>query len=327
MLNNILVLLDGSSLAERAVPHAHALAQTFQASVTFLHVLEAEDKTGRIDPVSWHLRKVEAQAYLSNISQQWDLVDGPPELILLEGVAASRIVEYVSATNPDLILMSSHGESGLTPWNISSVAQKIIYRAGRSFMLLRSYQEQLETAVPYRRLLVPLDGSKRAEYVLPFAYRLAEAHRAELLLVHVAAQPELLQRQPLSLAETELLAQLAERNRTEAEGYLAQVAAQAPAQTTTHLLKGPNVPDTLLEFAARENIDLVMMNAHGYSNETARPYGNIVSSFIAYSNTSLFIIQDLPPDRIRASQAELIAAELSDTGRLRPIKAHAQLTT
>lgn len=330
MFNKIVVLLDGSPLAQCVLPHTRALAQTFQAQVAFLHVLEPEDKsdTGRIDPVHWHLRKAEAQSYLQSIVRQWGQEGPPPQPVLLEGQAADRIIEYIEGANPDLIVLSSHGQSGLTAWNVSSVAQKTIYRAFRSFMLVRAYQEvPIKTgAVAYRRIVVPLDGSKRAEYVLPFAARLAESHQAELLLVHAHNQPEIVHRQPLAQNEADLLEQLDERNRVQAERYLTQ-AARATPHAVSRFLSGANTADALLDFVQKNEIDLVVMSAHGYSGETIRPYGSIVTSFIAYGSTSLLIIQDLPQDKIKPTQAELSAAARSDTGPLPRTTAYAQLAT
>ena len=82
---------------------------------------------------------------------------------------------------PQLIILSSHGQSGLSEWNVSSVVQKIVLRARTSIMIVRAYQRiPPETAgLRYRRILVPLDGSQRAECVLPVAVTLARSHEAK----------------------------------------------------------------------------------------------------------------------------------------------------
>ncbi len=319
MLGKIVILLDGSSLAQCVLPHTWSLAHTFNSDITMLHVLEPPEKTdtGRLDPISWHLQKIEAQSFLNTLAQQSGEKSLHLDTALLEGIAPNRISEYIEETNPDLIVMSSHGSGGLSPWNVSSVAQKIIYRTHRSFMLVRAYQHQEQSKAPirYRRIAVPLDGSKRAECVLPVAAELANAHEAELLFIHARAALAVVQSgtRPLSPDTLHAVQRLTEHNQLEAEHYLAAMAAKHEPDVYTYSLSGSNPADALLQFVHDNEIDLVVMSAHGKSGETIRPYGSIVSSFIAYGSTSLLVIQDLPQDQIKPTQAEISMANSSNT--------------
>ncbi|MBK8903908.1 MAG: universal stress protein [Anaerolineaceae bacterium] len=328
MIRKIVALLDGSTLAQGVLPHTWALAHVFQAEVTLLRVLEQEKKTdtGRLDPINWHLRKIAAQSFLDEVSKETADDQIAAKTVLLEGAAANRIIEYIEEAEPDLIMLSSHGQGGLSPWNISSVAQKIINRAFSSFMLVRAYHapDMTHAQAQYHRIAVPLDGSKRAECVLPFASQLAAMHNAELLLIHAQVPPTVLQSHTLTPEETAVIEQLETRNRTKAERYLAQMAEQLEPDTKIHHLSGANTADVLLEFTDANEVDLVMMSAHGYASETVRPYGSIVSSFIAYGSTPLFIIQDLTPDQIKPTKAELSAIANGNTGRTNRTNAYAQ---
>jgi nucleotide-binding universal stress UspA family protein len=215
-------------------------------------------------------------------------------------------------------MLSSHGQSGLSPWNVNSVAQKIIHLAGKSFMLVRAYREDIDqpARANYRRIVVPLDGSKRAECVLPFAGRIAAAHEAEIVLVHALAPPDIMQRHTLTPEEQEAVAQLSRRNEIEAERYLSQVATQIEPKTVTYPISGSNAGQALLEFVNTNDVDLVVMSAHGYSSETMRPYGSVVSSFIDYSNTALLLIQDLPVEQIRPRRVTVNTANGGNNQRI-----------
>jgi nucleotide-binding universal stress UspA family protein len=204
-------------------------------------------------------------------------------------------------------MLSSHGQGGLSSWNISSVAQKIIDRAMRSFMLVPAYRYLKESVkeIQYRRIVVPLDGSRRAEFVLPIACRLAAEHGAELVLVHAISPPVVIQRHTLTPEEETAVEKITERNRVKAERYLEQMAAQSGSGAVTRLISGSNTVDSLLEFVQNNEVDLVVMSAHGSSGETVRPHGSVVTSFIAYSSIPLLLIQDLSQDQIRPTQAEL----------------------
>lgn len=303
MLDKVLVLLDGSTLAQCVLPHAHTIAEAFGAEMTLLRVLEAEDKDThtQVDPVNWHLRKVEAQSYLNGLLYSWPLAESPPKIVLDEGTAVSRIVNYVETNESDLVILSTHGQSGLSASPISSVAHKIIHLIPSSFLLVRAPQAQKKESVtpPYKRIMLPLDGSRRAECVLPFATKLAAAHESELILVHVVPEVEMIQRRPFSPEETDMYTQLQQRNQREASRYLHDLADREEFPVKTRLLSETRVADALLNFADSEQIDLVMMCAHGQSGGN-RLYGSLVTNFIHYSSAALFVHQDLPADQIKS---------------------------
>lgn len=329
MIDKIVTLLDGSILSQCVLPHTRAVAQTFQSNVTLIQVLEpkkVKTDTGRLDPVNWHLQKLAAQSFLNTVSQEETDEIVTYDTLLLEGSPASRIIEYIEETHPDLVMLSSHGQGGLSAWNVSSVAQKIIDRAFSSFMLVRAYQEHEKTPsdVRYRHIAVPLDGSKRAEHVLPFAESLAAAHDAELWLVHAEMMPTMIQSHTLTPEETAVIERLKERTQQKAQNYLAQMATQINARTSTYYLSGSSPSDVLLEFIDDSEVDLVVLSAHGYSSETIRPYGSIVSSFIAYGSTPLLILQDLTHDQIKSTKAEKSAAAKGGTDRINRKNAYAQ---
>ncbi|HEX6385268.1 MAG TPA: universal stress protein [Anaerolineae bacterium] len=321
MLDKILVPLDESTLAECTLPHVAAIAPAFDSKVTLLHVLERSDlqEQAQLDPLDWHLRKAEAQTYLHGIGARLEEIGLQTESVLLEGPAADRVIEYAHEHDFGLIALSSHGRSGLSGWNVSSVVQKVIHRAYKSILIVRAYQiDKDQDGVYYRRILVPLDGSQRAESVLPLATRLAQQHQADLLIAHVVARPEMLRRTPLTPEDNELVERLIERNRTEAARYFERLQPRLAASAQTRLLVGDNVSGALHHVAEQEEIDLVMMSAHGYSADSQRPYGSIVTSFITYGATPLFIFQDLPPQEIEPTSAEeAVKANGTFSGRKR----------
>jgi nucleotide-binding universal stress UspA family protein len=110
----------------------------------------------------------------------------------LEGQAAERIVELAHERGVDLIALTAMA-GWVRAWNVSSVVQKIILRAYTSVFIARAYQANQPdlTSLRYRRILVPFDGSQRAEYVLSLLAAVSQEHRAEILLAHVVAQPEM----------------------------------------------------------------------------------------------------------------------------------------
>ncbi|MGE5221015.1 MAG: universal stress protein [Omnitrophica WOR_2 bacterium] len=314
MAHHILIPLDGSSLAENVLPHAVALTRGSEAQASVVRVLElgsAGTLSRPPDPFDWQLRKAEAEAYLQTISSRLHEAGLPSTVKLLEGKAAECVIRYAKEENADLILLSSHGQSGMSGWNVSSIVQKIIFRAHTSFILIRAYQpvENGLTELNYSRILIPLDGSQRAENVLPAATSLAKEHDALLIIAHVVRQPEIPRRTLPSQEDTELADKLTERNRAESDRYLSELTSRFDVKNETRLVVSQNPSTTLHELVENEQIDLVIMNAHGYTGGSQWPFGSIATNFITYGTTPLMVIQDIPRDLIEPTRAEIMSRE------------------
>jgi nucleotide-binding universal stress UspA family protein len=309
MFRTILVPLDGSQLAEVVLPHASALAKAFSAELTLVRVIESpgDGDTQPIDPLQWQITKREAETYLEETAKRFKTNGIKTTFAILEGKPAGQIVEFADNKEIDLILLSSHGSSGLSRWNISSITRKIIQNAKRSTMIVRAY-ETPETSLEkfhYRRLLIPLDGSVRAEYVMPVANSIARHHGAEILIVHVVYKPEMPHRKPLSDEDIQLIDRFIERNSQEAARYLEQIECVAPVACTTRLIISDNVENSLHDIVEAEQIDLVVMSAHGYTGNRRQPFGNVTTNFIEYGSSPLLIVQDLPAEEVEPTRAEL----------------------
>jgi len=312
MFDRILIPLDGSQMALCALSAAFGLASTFDSEIELVHVLSKEtpDTTTQIDPLLWHMRKAEIETYLSSIAQRSLKYELQVKRTILEGDAAERIIAHVAAQDINLIVMSSHGNSGMSGWSVSSVAQKIIARANRSIMLVRAFQqlpatEQQIDSFPFKNLLVPLDGSRRAEGILPIANKLAADHEATVWLVHVTTPSSLVLPFQARSEEATSQSEIAAQYKHAAAGYLRRVQSQLECRTKTAALEGDAIISTLNHFAEREAIDLMLLCAHGHSN-AKQPYGTVVTSAIINGNVSVFIFQDLSPIEIEPTHAEIV---------------------
>ncbi len=315
MFKRILVPLDRSALAESVLPHTVAVAAVFQSQVTLLHVLDPvhmTDYARTVDAFEWQMHRAEAEKYLAEMVARMRDAGVDVESVIMEGDAAERVVEHARLAKCDLIILSSHGQSGLSGWSVSSVVQKIILRAYTSIMIVRAYQSGLSplTGLRYHRLLLPVDGSQRAECVLPPTEMLARAHAAQALFVHVVRRPEMPRRTPLSPADAELVERVVERNRGEAERYLDELKARLSGNAETRLTVRDSVEATLHELVDQEKADLVILSAHGYTGETRWPYGGVVTSFLSHGTTPLLIIQDVPQEIPQPNGLDLVARQV-----------------
>jgi len=305
MFNPILVPLDGSQLAECVLPHAAAIARAFDAEIILLRMLEKNQATASaqlFDLLNWQINKTKAALYLERVKALLQEKGLRARTAVQEGLVAEGITAYAQSQGVQLIILSSHGQNGLTQWGISSVTQKIILSAPTSVLIVRAHQQDFRRAefssTPlYQRILMPLDGSQRAENVLPIITQLARFHKSRVYLVHVVKTPEMARQMPPIPEDIDLSNRVVARNQEEAENYLEQVKSRSDLEGVviqTHLITSNHAVVALHQLGEQEHFDLVALNAHGYSGNHQWPYGGIVSHFILYGKVPLLIVQDLP---------------------------------
>lgn len=314
MFKHILVPLDGSNLAECVLPHVVAMAELCSARITLLHVLGRNTDAVQgitLDTLNWHLEKAEFQAYLEAVRDRLQRVGVEAQPEVVEGRPAEQIIDFVAAQDVDLVILSSHGRGGLSGWNVSSAVQKILMRAYVSTLLVRAYQpgEYDLGELHYRRLLVPLDCSRRAECVLPFSTMLAKRHEAEILLTHVVREIETPCSTPPNPRREALVKQVIADNRELADGYLSRVIRRLPGTVEKRLLVAPDVTTALYDLMEKEQVSLVVVSAHGHAVNPKWPYGTLAVGLIVYGTAPLLIVQDLPSHRRAPTKAELAALE------------------
>jgi nucleotide-binding universal stress UspA family protein len=315
VINHILVPLDGSTLAECVLPHVKAIAPVTKASITLIHVLEhPENRSGGppVDPLGWHMQKQEAQRYLEEKIEQLHQEGLDANLAILEGKSAEGIIDYAHANNVDMIALSTHGRTGLTGWNVSSVVQKVLLRSYRSILLVRAYDATSTGDISYQRLFVASDCSTRGEYILPFAINVAQFYKSKIILGTIIEKPEIIQRLPLTEEEINLTKQLSEINQRTAAHCHKQITTQLALKSIeyeTHVQVADHAIGALHDLVTEVQADLVMLVAHGETGERRWPYGSITTSLIAHGNVPLMIIQDLSEQDVPPTPAEQAIGE------------------
>ena len=148
MYRKILVPLDGSKLAECVFPHTEAIAQLSKASVEIVHVIEPLELPTRggialsiddIRQIESHSKK-DAENYLRGIVEQLRHAGIKTHSKLLTGRTADSLVDYIHKSNFDLLIMATHGRSGISRWIWGSVAEKILHSSSIPVLLVRSLE-------------------------------------------------------------------------------------------------------------------------------------------------------------------------------------------
>ncbi|MEM7348530.1 MAG: universal stress protein [Chloroflexota bacterium] len=141
----ILVPLDGSDLAETALADALLMADVNHAKVILLQAVEPAEHVIGLDsehPIyldqQWESQKGFAQDYLNNISRRLKKEGVESEIVVELGAGAETILDYAQTNPVDLIVMATHGRSGVSRWVYGSVADKVLRGAETPILLIRA---------------------------------------------------------------------------------------------------------------------------------------------------------------------------------------------
>jgi nucleotide-binding universal stress UspA family protein len=186
MFKHILVPLDGSKLAEAALPAAVSISVAFNAPVTLLHIIE-QDAPEEIHRDRHLTEANEATIYLADTAKQFFppgiKVDLHVHTFPASDVARSIVDHSSDEIQPDLIIMCSHGKSGMHDFFFGSIAQEVAAASGTPVLLIKP--EGAGAPFQLTHILVPLDNESVHDKALPMAESLAKTYGAELNLLCV----------------------------------------------------------------------------------------------------------------------------------------------
>ena len=274
MYRTIVVPLDGSTFAEQAIPTAAALAKELGSLLTLVRVHEVTTYDfGFRDDSDGLLREQENQ-YLSDIAAEvWRNFQIHPSVDLLVGQAADEICEMASRSGESLIVMSTHGRTGLSRTWLGSTADAVLHHATTPVLMLRADEELHNTTagwpLPFRNIVVPLDGTPFSEQVLAHAALLAEASSAKLLLLHVVAPvipapPDFpIPYMPPSAILGEATEELVQRSKHYTKRVMDALRGSHPGlDVRSDVSVDDNVARVIIDTAEKRGADLVAMATH-----------------------------------------------------------------
>jgi nucleotide-binding universal stress UspA family protein len=298
-LSSILVPLDGSDASREAIPYAAAFRVD---RLVFLRVLGGEapgEDGGALDFFgSWRRDRIdEADADLRRIVADNADSAGTVEREVRYGDPAEEII--AASAEFDLVAMASKGRGTVGRSVFGSVADRVVRYGSRPTLVTRVDDTPITEAFP-TRVLVPLDGSSRAELALPLATRIAAMMDVSLHLVRAVGMDEILatarrHRQgepfdPTDQPDADPYEVAREATEREATGYLDDVAArlrEAGYEATTELRGG--TPAFELAWAAGSD-DLVVMTSRGLGGPTRWRLGSVTEKLIRESEAPVVVV-------------------------------------
>jgi nucleotide-binding universal stress UspA family protein len=296
---SILVPLDGSSLAEQAVPLASRIAQRGggKLRLALVHGLPPAP----VDPAAAKLftsvelatRKSE-RAYLRGIQAR--LREGGTRLssaVTLTGAAGPALAQYVREMGIDLVVMATHGRGGVRRAWLGSVADHLIRNLEIPVLLQRPRES---SAAPDRppgagQILVPMDGSPLAEEALDAAAALARIWDAELTLLQVV-RPVLLSTDPALPLPSAYDEELTAMCRQQAQDYLDDVVERMHGQglrATGVAVVGWNAADSILDVARPERVAVIALATHGRGGLRRLALGSVADKLVRGADVPVLV--------------------------------------
>lgn len=258
-MRELLFPSDMSPESERAFEHARFLAEHFAARLTLYHGVEIPDPIyvhwgfNRSHEIWLHLE----QAARERLSRKAETLHVSHKVVVERVCTAQRsLLDFIRQTQPDLIVMATHGRAGLSHLLLGSVTECVFQHAFRPVLCVR--EPEHGGALPYRRILVPTDLSLASRLVFPIAARFARQFGAEILAVHVVGPGS--SGPPRETPSESLLWKFFERD-------------FAGLGVTAQVHHGP-VWQRIVETAKLEKADLIVMSTRGHDSLADRMMGS-----------------------------------------------------
>jgi nucleotide-binding universal stress UspA family protein len=154
MFHKILVPLDGSPLAEKALPYALHLIREMGGELVLLHVVTPvifatpmhNMATADVWTTIYAQQQEEGAAYLAEVARREEIASLHPEVLVQEGQVADVILSTVENHAVDTIVMATHGRGGIARWVLGSEADRIVRHSPVPVLLVRAAEEDARAA-------------------------------------------------------------------------------------------------------------------------------------------------------------------------------------
>lgn len=301
---SIMVPVDGSPLAEAAIPYAVAIAERTHSKVRFVLVHPQQYPPLLIEP---------ANVYLRGLTQRFrEQLGCSLTSIILTGPVAPSLVQHAQEIGADLVVMTTHGLGGLHRAWLGSVADQLIRTIEIPLIVVRPRADGSLPPLNLREVLVPLDGSLLAEVALQPAAALAKLWDAEISLLHVV--PPVVITADLALPSAVWHDdQLTGSRREQAQDYIQDVIERM--RTTGAKVSGVAVvgstpiAQTLLQFANPARVGLIAMATHGRGGLRRLVLGSATDKMVRSAEVPVLVVPHSRAARLVAKvQREMINA-------------------
>jgi nucleotide-binding universal stress UspA family protein len=296
MYSRMLIPLDGSKLAEQVLPYARYLAKALSLPVELLEVVDPDalellvnhDQGRYLDTLLADKRTSSAH-YLETMARSFEPVR--VTCAVENGKAEEVIIDKAAADKDTLIVMATHGRSGIQRWMLGSIADKVLHGSTNHLFLVRAAEQaKTDGESPLKKVIVPLDGSPLAETVLPHVLDLGKKMQLEVILVRAYALPPSVTTDEYGAYTQGLFDQL----ETEAKDYLAEkikVLARQGLKNVSSVVDLGYGAEEITALARKTDDNFIAMCTHGRSGVRRWVLGSVTERVVRHSGDPVLIIR------------------------------------
>lgn len=301
MFKDLLLPLDGSKLSEASLESARYIAKILKSRITLLHIIE-EDAPKEVHHERHLTEPGEAEEYLKIVARKiisrtsissratTSRIKVHVHRAPVSDVAASIARHAETEFKPSLIIISSHGQSGIRDFLFGSIAQQIVSRGKTPLLIIKP------NALPFKikRVLVPLDPESGHDTTLSMAQSLGEIFGAKIHLMSVVPTFSTLSGEKAAAGNlmpgtTQILLDIQEQNTAEdlakhvGEFQKRKVSAQA------EVLRGDPVTE-ILRASELLKIDLIVLSTHGKAGTRAFWARSVAPKVVQQTKTPILLM-------------------------------------
>jgi len=244
----ILLVTDFSECSEAAVPFARLMAERYEASVVVAHIVTGASAT-TAETVAHEAGETQeaAEAEMKRFLARNTLGEVPVETVIERGPVADVLASVIEKKRIDLVVVGTHGRSGVGKLLLGSVAQRIFNVAACPVLSVSPRAGRPSGAAgQFARILYPTDFSKESLTALPYALSLAKIDGSALILLHATSEPP----------RQEVL-----------QEYYRRLNALIPQEARTWcksdaLVSVGDPAEAILKAVSEQNADLIVISAH-----------------------------------------------------------------
>ncbi|MFC2008085.1 universal stress protein [Chloroflexota bacterium] len=296
MFERILLPLDGSQLAESAIPYGEELAGRLGSEVILLHAFASQQQP------FYYMHKLYLENMAStirhNVKKKFPRSkECQVRAEVVFGEPADVICDYVDKNDIGMVVLATHGASGLKVWVMGSVVDKIVRAANVPTLLIRAKEDRSAERKKrlISRILLPLDGSDASRISVPYALELAKKLKASIVLYRMVqraysylAMEGIAAGGALDLARMEAAAERSVR------AYLVNIEKelrQNGVPVTHSVTYGIDAAQEILAHETKAGVDLVAMTTRGRSPIARWVFGSVAEKIIREGDLPLLLIR------------------------------------
>ena len=305
MFKKILVPLDGSRTAESALPYARALAEKMALDVELISVTDSAAMALNVPSAEGlFLDKLvendsrELTQYLTEVAKSF--LPTRTQCRVEKGAPGTVIIDTAAADKDALIVMGTHGRSGLSRCLLGSVAEKVLRGTSNPLLLVRaSDQARTEGQAKLESVLVPLDGSELGELALPPALDLAKSMNLEVVLVRAYELPATAYyrgedyppgAEAFIPSYEELVAAASAEAREYLDAKVKDLRSQGLEKVRSQVLAGA-AGEEIIKFSQNASGSLIAMCTHGRSGVTRWVLGSVTEKVVRHADAPVLVVR------------------------------------